>query len=72
MSIKKLMDSMPNTCEVIGTATLSWTMEGVGFGQVRFYVGEDGKTHCDNECMSNERIKKILNTLVDTCVMDDK
>ncbi len=70
MSIKDLLDSCENDCS--GTGTFHWSMEGFGFGQLHFYIGEDGKTHCHNECMSNERVKEILNILVDNCVMDDK
>jgi len=69
MDIKKKFDSCEDSCEVNGSADFSWSLKGIGFGQLYFYTGEDGKTHCNNECMSNEAIKKMLNTLVDTCVM---
>jgi len=67
----KMFGHLDNTCEVSGTALFEWGLKDFGFGQLYFYVGEDGKTHCHNECMSNESVKKILNTLVDTCVMDN-
>ena len=71
MSVQELFDSMEDSCAVVDTATFNWSLKGKGFGQLYFYTDEDGKTHCNNECMSNESIKKILNTLVDTCVMHD-
>jgi len=71
MRVKKILGSCENSCEVAGTALFNWSLKGFGFGQIYFYTSTDGKTHCDNEYMSNEKIKEILNTLVDTCIMDD-
>lgn len=72
MSIQKFLDSCEDSVVVEGTADFRWSLKGKGFGQLYFFVGEDGKTHCYNECMSNESIKKILCNLVDTCVMENK
>lgn len=70
--IENMFNKLENTCEVTDNGALfNWRLKDFGFGQLYFYVGEDGKTHCHNECMSNETVKEILNTLVDTCVMDD-
>jgi len=72
MGIKEFLDNCEDGCEVeVGSASFRWSLKGKGFGQIDFYVGDDGKTHCRNECMSNEEIKKILSVLVDSCVMDD-
>ena len=70
--IRYFLDICEDSCAVGGTALFSWSLKGKGFGQIYFYTGEDGKTHCHNECMSNDSIKQILSVLVDTCTMDDK
>ncbi len=48
-----------------------WGAKGFGFGGLYFYVGEDKQMHCSNEFMSKNAIKKILNKMVDDCVLDD-
>lgn len=50
---------------------LMWAVNDVGFGQFYFYE-KDGKIHCDNECMSKEFIKKVLNDMIDDCILDDE
>jgi len=70
IDIQAIVDSVEDGCEVQGTATFNWGLKGFGFGMLHFYM-KDGKLHCDNECMKPETVKKILNMMVDQCVMDD-
>ena len=74
MSLKEWFDSMedsafPTTNDGIG---IDYSLKGIGFGQLYFYVDADQKLHCDNECMSPDMVKRILNIMVDTCIMDDE
>ena len=55
----------------------NWSMEGVGFGQLSVEYDRDlDKITCDNECMSREKVRKILvafaNHLVDNCELECK
>ncbi len=83
MSIQKFFDSMENKCEPVkfepetgnlanSTAFFSWSQHGRGFGNIYFYFNDEGELHCDNECMSKERIKEILGYMVDQAVFDDE
>jgi hypothetical protein len=49
---------------------IKWAMRGFGFGELTFWM-EDGKLHCDNECMSRETVKKILCLMADQAVLRD-
>lgn len=69
--ISKFLGSMQPDVELFNGFTVSWSEPDVGFGQFHFYI-EDGKVHCSNECMSKRFIKKVLNDLVDECVLDEK
>lgn len=51
--------------------TLQWIVNGIGYGEFHFYQGDDGLIHCRNETMSKEFIKKVLNDMLDTCVLDE-
>ncbi len=44
---------------------ISWGAAGIGFGEFFFYKGEGDKLLCDNECMSKDFIRAVLNKLVD-------
>ena len=71
--VQNFLDCCEDSCEVSKESALfSWSLKGVGFGQLYFYKGDDDKTHCHNETMSKATIKKILYNLVDECVLDDK
>ena len=71
MSIRDFFEKFDNTCDPIGVTSFNWTAKGIGFGQFYFYFNEkDGYIHCENECMSRETIKEILNRMVDECVLD--
>ena len=70
MSLKEFFDKHPNECKVVGHATFNWSLKGCGFGQLHFYI-RNGKTHCDNECMSKETVKEIMNILIDNCEFDN-
>jgi hypothetical protein len=56
--------------EILNGLYINWGEKDTGFGQLRIYVGQDGKMHCDNELMSRGWVKKILGELVDRCVFD--
>ena len=71
MSIKKFLDSCDNYCDVKGTALFEFSKAGFGFGQIYFFVGDDGKTHCNNECMSKETVKDFMNMLIDNAIFED-
>jgi len=62
---------MTNECVPQRNIYFSWTMDGVGFGELGFYM-EDGVLKCANECMSKERIKKILCSMVDNAELNDE
>ena len=57
--------------EYIGKDTIKNFHQETGI-QVKEIYFEDEKVHCSNECMSKRFIKKILNDLVDECVLDDE
>lgn len=50
--------------------TIIWQEPNVGFGQLQFYMGDDGTLRCSNELMSKQFIKQMLCHMVDTCVLD--
>jgi len=51
--------------------TIKWAKVGVGFGQFVIYP-KDGICHIENEFMSKDFIKEIMNELVDQAILDDK
>lgn len=71
MSIKEMLDKCPDFCEPTDSATISWGVKGIGWGQFTFYVGEDKKVHCLNEIMSKRFIKEQLCKMVDECILDE-
>lgn len=48
-----------------------WSAKGIGFGELTFFMGFDGKLHCRSECMGRNFVKKALAALVDQCVWDE-
>ena len=60
-----------NVKPLSGGMTLNWSAAGQGFGQMRFFVGEDGKLHVDSECMGPHFIRSVLMRLVDELVIHD-
>lgn len=70
MSIKDFFNSCKDDCCVEGNASFKWSLKGSGFGGLYFYQ-KNGKTHCDNECMSKETVRKIMNILIDNCEFDN-
>lgn len=71
--VQDMFDKMENSCELVNGFQVNWTSKGTGFGQFYFYhKEEDGKTHCSNELMSKEFIKKMLCQMVDDCILDEK
>ena len=71
MSIKEFLDYCDDYCDVKETALFVFSKSGFGFGQIYFFVGDDGKTHCHNECMSKENVKYFMNMLIDNAIFDD-
>ncbi len=71
MSIQDFLDSCGDGIDLHDSFTISWSMKGVGFGQYRFYNDDEGQLHIDNECMSKESIKRVLEIMVDNAVLDD-
>ncbi|MBC8740457.1 hypothetical protein F6X40_27865 [Paraburkholderia sp. UCT31] len=53
-----------------GSLTLNWSAIGHGFGQLVFYVGEDGKLHADSECMGRHYLRSVLLRMADELVID--
>lgn len=50
---------------------LKWATAAAGFGEATFYVHADGRTHCDNECMSRTFIAAVLAKFLEGVVLDD-
>ena len=59
-------DFEDNWCEPADNVHLRFGVKGFGWGELYFYIRDD-KLYCDNELMSKETIKKILNIMVDQC-----
>jgi len=72
MSPKVLFADVESEATAIGSSTISFSMKGFGFGQVVFYNDADGNLRCDNECMSKDTLRKIMNTLVDCAELDNQ
>jgi hypothetical protein len=71
MSIQEFLDSCNDTVDIDNSFTLSWSKEGVGFGEFRFYKSEDEAIHINNECMGKNFIKNVLCNMVDIAILDD-
>jgi len=65
MSLQDFFDKCPDSVVLCDGFTIQWSQPGIGFGSFYFQVKEDGTILIDNEAMSREFIKKILNKLVD-------
>jgi len=72
MGLREFFDSFEDGVDLHGSFTLDWSMKGCGFGQYQFYNDEDGNIHIANECMSREYIKRVLNCMVDSAILDDE
>lgn len=72
MSIHDFLDSFEDDATLHNSFTLSWSKQGIGFGQYRFYTDEEGRIHIDNEMMGRESIKKMLGIMVDKAILDDQ
>lgn len=71
MSIKDMMEAVPNYTEPAQPFSIVWGLKGMGWGELYFYIGEDRKVHCGNELMSKKFIKERLCQMVDDCILDD-
>ena len=63
-AIKEMFEYLDDEVTLYEPIVINWSVKKVGFGEIRFWE-KDGKIICDNEGMSKEFIKKILNSLVD-------
>jgi hypothetical protein len=61
-----MFENLENYCEPTDTIHINFGVKGFGFGELYIYI-KDGILYCDNECMSKETIKEILNIMVDNC-----
>ena len=71
MSIQDFLDNCVDGVELSRSMYVNWSVSGVGFGQFRFYTGDDGKIHIDNETMNKDFIKRVLCMVVDEAILDD-
>ena len=53
-----MFENMNDSVELRGNIDISWSRNGVGFGQLYFYE-QDGQVFCSNEMMGKEFIKKV-------------
>lgn len=65
-----MFEHLENYCEPVNPVYLRFGMKNFGFGELSFRVQGD-KIYCENELMSKETIKKILNIMVDNCELMD-
>jgi hypothetical protein len=75
MPLREFFDGFEQHSCVRGGDTwisIHWSSKGVGCGEFRFYENSKGQLVCSNECMGKESIKKILNEMVDNCVLEDR
>ena len=70
--LREIMESMPtDTKASFGNSgeghyiNIPWSQKGRGFGEYRFFVGEDKKIQISNECDPREAIKEVMDDLVD-------
>ena len=64
--MKTDFDHKNNWCELDNGIHLKFGIYGFGWGELYFYE-KDEKMYCDNELMTKDTIKKILNMMVDIC-----
>jgi hypothetical protein len=70
-----MFESCKNSASLDNNFSMSWSISKVGFGQYQFkQVDIDGvsTTVCENECMTKRSIRKVLDILVDNCVLLDE
>ncbi len=69
MSIQDFFDKCEDSCTPSGYTYFNWDAEGIGFGQLSFYI-ENDKLMCGNELMGKDFIKEMLCKMVDDCELD--
>lgn len=52
-----------------GGFVISWSAEGIGWGELTFSKKEDGTVVCDNEIMGAEFCKAVLSAFLDSTKM---
>ncbi len=71
MSIQDFLDKCDNKITLPQPVHIQFSIKGFGFGELYFHE-KDNVIHCENECMSKDRIKQILSQMVDECVLVDE
>ena len=51
---------------------VNWQTISAGFGELYFYLGDDQKIHCSNECMSRNFVRSVLLKLAEDVILDDE
>ena len=54
-----------------GGFNLTWGAQGIGFGEITFFLDRKNKLHCRSECMGRDFVKKALAAMVDQAVWDE-
>lgn len=49
---------------------VSWTVKGIGWGEIGFYQDPDGVIHLDDETMGKDFAKRVLCQLIDNSTVD--
>lgn len=58
--------NLPKVVETHAAKTFfDWHWAGCGFGQMEVFLSKDGSLVIDNECLSRERVRKILHAWAD-------
>lgn len=70
-NIQKMLDMCYDDVELHHSFALNWSLKGKGFGQLYFYVDNNKNLRCSNEMLSKDSIKRILNLMVDQCILED-
>lgn len=52
-----------------GGFVLQWAAKRIGFGEISFIIGTDGKYYVDTEALSKEFCNKVLNKFFDSCIL---
>ncbi|NCQ51930.1 hypothetical protein GW796_08560 [archaeon] len=74
MSSHDSLKKIEGSCEPTNGITFNWRANGIGFGQMYFYLDkDDGYVHCGNEIISRSRrfLKEMLCAMVDNSVLDE-
>ena len=73
---EKMMQETPEIGDVFRSSVyFDWVWKHCGFGQLSWYIDENGSIQMSNEGMNRERIRKILHSyadyVADNAVLED-